>query len=92
MNYPNFAYIASLDLHMFVLTNEIYEAEFFLRRQSSEKIRVLYGAPNYITVLTKPTNRPKPKIDESKTTSLNSTTLRFTLILSYNLREIFCNI
>jgi hypothetical protein len=92
MNYPNFAYVAILDLHMLVLTNEIYEAEYSLRRQSSEKNRVLYGARNSITLLTKPINIFKPKLDESKTTSLNFTTLRFTLILSYNLGEVFCNI
>jgi hypothetical protein len=92
MNYPNFAYIAIRDLHILVLTNEMYEAEYFLRRHSSENFRALYGTRNYITVLTKPINRPKPKLYESKTTSLNSATSRFTLISSYNLSEVFCNI
>jgi len=60
MNYPNFAYIAILDLHILVLTNWIYEAEYILRRESSEKIRVLYGTWNSITVLKKtPSIYPK---------------------------------
>lgn len=90
MNYPNFAYIAILDLHMHVLTNEIYEAEYFLRRQPSEKNSCPLWDPKFHHSINK-TNLLKPKLYESKTTSLNSAALRFTLISSYNVGEFFCN-